>query len=101
MTGGAIGGGVDGVSGSVAMPADGSGGRSPTAPAHCVRDGLLSWISQPDAWVALLTLTVLEIVLGIDNIVFIPCSRGDSREQQARARTIGLGAALVMRVLCS
>jgi predicted tellurium resistance membrane protein TerC len=60
----------------------------------------LSWITQPDAWVALLTLTVLEIVLGIDNIVFISVLTSRlPREQQARARTIGLGAALVMRVL--
>ena len=60
----------------------------------------LSWIGDPNAWVALLTLTVLEIVLGIDNIVFISVLTGRlPREQQARARTIGLGAALVMRVL--
>jgi predicted tellurium resistance membrane protein TerC len=60
----------------------------------------LSWITEPDAWVALLTLTVLEIVLGIDNIVFISVLTGRlPREQQARARSIGLGAALVMRVL--
>ena len=58
-----------------------------------------SWITEPDAWVALLTLTVLEIVLGIDNIVFISVLTGRlPREQQARARSIGLGAALVMRV---
>ncbi len=59
-----------------------------------------SWITEPDAWVALLTLTVLEIVLGIDNIVFISILTGRlPQEQQARARSIGLGAALVMRVL--
>jgi predicted tellurium resistance membrane protein TerC len=59
-----------------------------------------SWVTSPDAWIALLTLTVLEIVLGIDNIVFISVLTGRlPREQQARARTIGLGAALVMRVL--
>lgn len=59
-----------------------------------------SWITQPDAWVALLTLTILEIVLGIDNIVFISVLTGRlPKEQQARARSIGLGAALVMRVL--
>jgi predicted tellurium resistance membrane protein TerC len=60
----------------------------------------LSWITEPDAWVALLTLTVLEIVLGIDNIVFISILTGRlPKQQQARARSIGLGAALVMRVL--
>ena len=59
-----------------------------------------SWVTSPDAWIALLTLTVLEIVLGIDNIVFISVLTGRlPREQQARARTVGLGAALVMRVL--
>ncbi len=59
-----------------------------------------SWITEPDAWVALLTLTVLEIVLGIDNIVFISILTARlPKEQQARARSIGLGAALVMRVL--
>ena len=58
-----------------------------------------SWITEPDAWVALLTLTVLEIVLGIDNIVFISILAGRlPQEQQARARSIGLGAALVMRI---
>jgi predicted tellurium resistance membrane protein TerC len=60
----------------------------------------LSWIAEPDAWVALLTLTVLEIVLGIDNIVFISVLTGRlPQSQQARARTVGLAAALVMRVL--
>jgi predicted tellurium resistance membrane protein TerC len=59
----------------------------------------LSWISEPDAWVALLALTVLEIVLGIDNIVFISVLTGRlPRAHQARARTIGLGAAMVMRI---
>jgi predicted tellurium resistance membrane protein TerC len=55
---------------------------------------------NPEIWVSLLTLTVLEIVLGIDNIVFI--SVLTSRlppEQQARGRRLGLGLALVMRVL--
>src|SRR5919107_4161153 len=59
----------------------------------------LSWITEPDAWIALLTLTVLEIVLGIDNIVFISVLTGRlAREQQARARTIGLGLAMFMRI---
>jgi predicted tellurium resistance membrane protein TerC len=59
-----------------------------------------SWVTQPDAWVALLTLTVLEIVLGIDNIVFISVLTARlPLHQQARGRAIGLGAALVMRVL--
>jgi predicted tellurium resistance membrane protein TerC len=58
-----------------------------------------AWITEPDAWIALLTLTVLEIVLGIDNIVFISVMAGRlPREQQARARAVGLGAALIMRI---
>ena len=60
---------------------------------------LFAWITEPDAWVALLTLTVLEIVLGIDNIVFISVLTGRlPKAEQPRARTIGLGAALFMRV---
>jgi predicted tellurium resistance membrane protein TerC len=59
----------------------------------------LTSISEPDAWVALLTLTVLEIVLGIDNIVFISVLTGKlPRSQQARARTFGLGAAMATRI---
>ena len=52
-----------------------------------------------DNLVALFTLTVLEIVLGIDNIIFISILAGKlPREQQARARTVGLGLAMFMRV---
>ena len=58
------------------------------------------WINDPSAWIALLTLTVLEIVLGIDNIIFISILSGKLPEsQQARARTIGLLLAMIMRVL--
>ena len=60
----------------------------------------MDWISSPEAWIALLTLTVLEIVLGIDNIVFISILSGKlPAQQQARARTIGLGLAMGTRVL--
>ncbi len=53
-----------------------------------------------EALIALLTLTALEIVLGIDNIVFISILAGKlPQAQQARARTIGLGLALVMRLI--
>ena len=54
---------------------------------------------QPELWAALLTLTALEIVLGIDNIIFISiiCSKLP-KEQQARARTLGLAGALLTRV---
>ncbi|MBM4409058.1 MAG: TerC family protein [Chloroflexi bacterium] len=59
----------------------------------------LSIFSNPDTWVALLTLTALEIVLGIDNIVFISILAGKlPKDQQERARRVGLGAALLMRI---
>lgn len=59
----------------------------------------MDWIYDPQAWIALLTLTVLEIVLGVDNIVFISILSGKLPEhQQARARTLGLGLALFGRV---
>lgn len=57
-------------------------------------------LSDPQAWVPLLTLLALEIVLGIDNIIFISILAGKlPAEQQARARYIGLGLALVIRVI--
>ncbi|MCY4525130.1 MAG: TerC family protein [Anaerolineaceae bacterium] len=60
----------------------------------------MDWITNPDALVGLLTLVVLEIVLGIDNIVFISILAGKlPQAQQARARQVGLGLALVMRIL--
>ena len=60
---------------------------------------MLDWISDPQAWIALATLTALEIVLGIDNIVFISIlSDALPRERQARARTIGLALAMFGRV---
>ena len=59
----------------------------------------MEWISDPQIWISFLTLTVLEIVLGIDNIVFISIQSGKlPPEQQKRARQIGLLLALVMRV---
>ena len=60
----------------------------------------MDWISNPEAWIALATLTVLEIVLGIDNVVFISILAGKlPREQQNKARRIGLGLAMLMRIL--
>lgn len=54
----------------------------------------------PDAWISLLTLTFLEIVLGVDNIIFISLTAGKLPEaQQAKARTLGLFLALIMRLL--
>lgn len=59
-----------------------------------------SWFSQPDAWAALVTLTMLEIVLGIDNIVFISILVDRLPvEQRAKGRTIGLGLAMGTRLL--
>lgn len=60
---------------------------------------MFDWIADPNAWVALGTLTALEIVLGVDNIIFISilASRLPAA-QQAKARTLGLGAALFGRV---
>src|SRR3954465_11174631 len=58
-----------------------------------------SWVSEPDAWVALLTLSVLEIVLGIDNIVFISILVDKvPRDRQPRARFLGLALAMLTRI---
>ena len=60
----------------------------------------MEWLSDPQAWIALLTLTVLEVVLGIDNVIFISILAGKlPQEQQKKARTIGLAMAMIMRVL--
>ena len=60
---------------------------------------LLALLSDPAAWLALLTLIALEIVLGIDNLIFIAIlSNKLPEEQQKRARRIGLSLALVMRI---
>jgi predicted tellurium resistance membrane protein TerC len=60
----------------------------------------VEWLTSPEIWIALVTLTMLEIVLGIDNVVFISILAGKlPPEQQARARTIGLGLAMGTRIL--
>jgi len=60
----------------------------------------LEWIINPESLIALLTLTVLEIVLGIDNIIFISILSGKlPKEQQNKARLTGLALAMVMRIL--
>ena len=60
----------------------------------------MDWLSDPQAWIALLTLTVLEIVLGIDNIIFISILSGKLKaDQQKKARLTGLAAAMIMRIL--
>lgn len=59
----------------------------------------MEWLADPNAWIALLTLTALEIVLGVDNIIFISILCGRLPEhQRARARTLGLMFAMVTRI---
>lgn len=60
----------------------------------------MEWITDPTIWIAFGTLTLLEIVLGIDNIVFISVLAGKlPPEQQNRARLLGLAVAMVTRIL--
>src|SRR5438093_10979760 len=60
----------------------------------------MDWLTNPEIWISLFTLTVLEIVLGIDNIVFIAILAGKlPQEQQHKARQTGLALALITRVL--
>jgi predicted tellurium resistance membrane protein TerC len=62
--------------------------------------GHLDWLNDPTAWVALATLVVLEIVLGIDNLIFISILTNKLPEEyRVNARRVGIGAALVMRLL--
>lgn len=59
----------------------------------------MDWITNPEAWIALATLTVLEVVLGIDNVVFISILAGKlPRGQQNKARRVGLALAMLMRI---
>jgi len=60
----------------------------------------MEWITEPQAWIALLTLTALEIVLGVDNIVFISVLSGRLPEhQRQQGRLVGLVLAMVMRIV--
>lgn len=60
----------------------------------------MEWVFLPETWIALVTLTALEIVLGIDNIIFISILSGKlPLHQQARGRTLGLAGAMITRVL--
>src|ERR1041384_5574153 len=64
-------------------------------------DALLTLLSDPAVWMAFLTLTALELVLGIDNIIFISILVDKlPKEQQETARRIGLGLAMFGRVGC-
>jgi len=59
----------------------------------------MDWLFSPEIWIALVTLTVLEIVLGIDNIIFISIlSDRLPAAQRGRARRVGLGVAMLMRI---
>ena len=59
----------------------------------------MSWMTEPEAWIALITLTSLEIVLGIDNIIFISILTGRLPEdQRQKGRMIGLALAMIMRI---
>lgn len=60
----------------------------------------MEWLSDPSVWIAFATLTVLELVLGIDNIIFISILAGKlPPEQQNKARFIGLSLAMIMRII--
>src|SRR6266498_2289649 len=60
----------------------------------------MEWITTAEGWIALITLTLLEIVLGIDNIVFISILAGKlPEEQRKKARQTGLSLALFTRIL--
>ncbi len=69
-------------------------------PAAGAKLNAMHWIYDPHAWIALLTLTALEIVLGIDNIVFITILAGKlPPRDQHRARQLGLAVAMISRIL--
>ena len=59
----------------------------------------MDWLTDPQAWIALATLTALEIVLGVDNIIFISILAGKlPQDQQKQARLIGLAVAMLSRI---
>jgi predicted tellurium resistance membrane protein TerC len=61
---------------------------------------LMELVRDPQAWIGLLTLTALELVLGVDNIIFIAILAGKLKgEEQKRARDVGLTLALGTRIL--
>src|SRR6476661_9233587 len=62
-------------------------------------DSLLGLAADPTAWIALATLIVMEVVLGIDNLIFISILTNKlPPHQQTKARRIGIGLALIMRL---
>ncbi|MCL4239759.1 MAG: hypothetical protein KJ048_00250 [Dehalococcoidia bacterium] len=59
----------------------------------------MEWIASPEIWIALVTLTALEIVLGVDNVIFISILSGKlPADQQKRARNGGLSLAMLTRI---
>ncbi len=60
----------------------------------------MEWMTQPETWIALITLVALELVLGVDNVIFISILAGKlPANQRKRARTTGIGMAVVTRIL--
>src|SRR5687767_5347994 len=60
----------------------------------------MEWLSNPEIWISLITLTILEIVLGIDNIIFISIMAAKlPANKQKKARQVGLALAMITRVL--
>ncbi|MGH6927664.1 MAG: TerC family protein, partial [Dongiaceae bacterium] len=60
----------------------------------------MEWLTSPEIWLSLLTLTALEIVLGVDNLVFIAVLVGKlPKAQQPRARNLGILMALLPRLV--
>jgi predicted tellurium resistance membrane protein TerC len=60
----------------------------------------MDWLLDPQAWIAFATLLTLEVVLGIDNVVFISILASKlPKKQQAKARYVGLGLAMLMRII--
>ena len=60
----------------------------------------MEWLTQPETWIALTTLIVLELVLGVDNVIFISILAGKlPKDQQSRARSTGIALAVFTRIL--
>ena len=60
----------------------------------------MDWLTDPQIWIAFVTLVVLELVLGVDNVIFISILAGKlPTEQQKKARQVGIGLAVISRIL--
>jgi predicted tellurium resistance membrane protein TerC len=60
----------------------------------------MDWLADPQAWIGLITLTALEVVLGIDNVIFISILAGKlPADRQKSARRLGLAAAMITRII--